>query len=75
MYSSTLHPCCLDTHTVEQWQSFAALVSEESVIGEKYEFYINSMVLSRGQFLKRPGDFSGPESCFVFAMFTFKIKV
>ena len=76
MYSLTLHPCCLDTHTAEQWQSFVALqVSEESVIVKKYEFYINSTVLSRGLFLERPGDFSGPESGFVFAMFTFRIKV
>ena len=42
---------------------------------KKYEFYINSTVLSGGLFLERPGDFSGPESCFVLAMFTFKIKV
>ena len=76
MYSSTLHPCRLDTHTAEQWQSFVALqVSEGSVIVKKYEFYINSTVLSGGLFLERPGDFSGPESCFVLAMFTFKIKV
>ena len=28
-----------------------------------------------GLFLERPGNFSGPESCFVFAAFTFKFKV
>ena len=26
-------------------------------------------------FLESPGNFSGPENCFMFAMFTFKIKV
>ena len=28
-----------------------------------------------GLFLQSPGNFSGPESCFVFAVFAFKIKV
>ena len=28
-----------------------------------------------GLFLESPDDFSGPESCFVFSVFVFKIKV
>ena len=31
---------------------------------KKYEFYINSMVLSRGPFLERPGDFLGLRKLF-----------
>ena len=36
-----------------------------------------SIFLNRpwGLFLESPANFSGPESCFVFAVFTFKIKV
>ena len=30
---------------------------------------------SRGQFIESPDNFSGPKSCFMFALFTFKIKV
>ena len=31
--------------------------------------------LVRGLFLECPGNFLGPESCFVFVVFAFKIKV
>ena len=31
--------------------------------------------MARGMFLESPGNFSGPESCSVFVVFAFKIKV
>ena len=29
----------------------------------------------QGPFLESPGNFSGPESCFMFSVFVFKIKI
>ena len=33
------------------------------------------LIVYRGWFLESPGNFSGPKSCFIFAVFAFKIKV
>ena len=40
-----------------------------------YRFIFIHVGPCRGLFLESPGNFSGPESCFVFAVFAFKVKV
>ena len=40
-----------------------------------YRFFLIHVGPCRGLFLESPGNFSGPESCFVFAVFAFKVKV
>ena len=37
-------------------------------------FFLRKLTRPRGLFLERPGIFSGPESCFVFVVFAFKIN-
>ena len=41
------------------------------------DFYwlLSSGLRARGPYLESPGNFSGPESCFMFAVFAIKIKV
>ena len=36
---------------------------------------LHSSLVPRGLFPESPGNFSGPESCFVFVVFAFKIEV
>ena len=40
-----------------------------------YRFIFINVGPCRGLFLESPGNFSGPESCFVFAVFAFKFKL
>ena len=70
-------PSLLPSKKINQGKENSALWSWHGFILEFEERKVSYsiLVLSKGLFAESPGNSLGPESCLVFAMFVFKIKV